>query len=100
MRLGTIARITSDKGFGFITPCGRGKDIFFHATGVVGEQFDQLKIGQGVSYELETPSVAGDRPRAVKVEPCDEKLLGRTAEEEEPAKRHPRARRRKPTWRG
>jgi cold shock CspA family protein len=100
MLLGTIARIVSDKGFGFITPCGRGKDMFFHSTGVVDEQFDQLRVGQAVSYEIEAPKAAGDRPRAINVKPCDEKLLGRTAEDEEPAKWHPRARRRKPTWRG
>jgi CspA family cold shock protein len=100
MLLGTIARIVSDKGFGFITPSGRGKDMFFHSTGVVDEQFDQLRVGQAVSYEIEAPKAAGDRPRAINVKPCDAKLLGRTAEDEEPAKWHPRARRRKPTWRG
>ena len=100
MQLGTISRIVSDKGFGFITPCGRGRDLFFHSSGVVDEQFEQLKEGQAVSFEIEPPKIAGDRPRAAKVQPCDEKLLGRTGDDEEPTTWHPRARRRKPTWRG
>ena len=99
MLLGTISRIISEKGIGFITPCGPGRDVFFHMSAVVGEQFEQLKEGQAVSFDLERTKDKGDRPRAAKVQPCDEKLLGRTGPDEPPATRHPHARGRKPTWR-
>lgn len=99
MLLGTVSRIISEKGIGFITPCGPGRDVFFHYSAVVGEQFEQLKEGQAVSFEIERSKDKTDRPRAAKVEPCDQKLLGRTGADEPPATRHPRARGRKPTWR-
>ena len=99
MGIGVISKILSEKGIGFITPCDQGGDVFFHFSAVVGEQFEQLKEGQSVSFDLDRTKGTRDRPRAAKVEPCDEKLLGRRAADEPPLARHPRARRRKPTWR-
>ena len=100
MPIGTILKIVSDKGIGFIKPCDEGADVFFHYSVVVGEQpFEQLKEGQAVSYDLDRSKEARDRPRAAKVAPCDKKLLGAQAEDERLPARHPRARRRKPTWR-
>ncbi len=52
MNTGTIARIVSDRGFGFITMEGAEKDIFFHATKFDGD-FDGLKEGDTVSFDLE-----------------------------------------------
>ena len=52
---GTIARLT-DRGFGFITPEGASKDVFFHAKELVGITFDELKEGDTVSFEIsDTP---------------------------------------------
>jgi hypothetical protein len=62
------------------------------------QPFEQLKVGQAVSFELDLENKDRDRPRASKVAPCDPKLLGKKGAEEDGAK-HPRARRRKPTWR-
>lgn len=52
---GTIAKIVSDRGFGFIKPDeGAEKDLFFHARSVVGESvYDDLREGDKVTYELE-----------------------------------------------
>ncbi len=99
MGIGIIAKLISDKAIGFIKPCDEGGDVFFHCTAVVGASFDQLKEGQAVSFDLDRTPGTRDRRRAAKVEPCDEKLLGRSSPPEPPATRHPRARRRKPTWR-
>ena len=99
MVIGIISKIIPEKGIGFITPCGAGRDVFFHASAVVGEQFEQLQEGQSVSFDLERTKDTGDRSRAAKVEPCDRKLLGRSGAAEVPPARHPRARNRKPTWR-
>lgn len=49
---GTIKKIT-EKGFGFITSEGLGKDLFFHSNSLVGVQFDELKEGDTVSFETE-----------------------------------------------
>jgi CspA family cold shock protein len=50
MTEGTIKKIT-EKGFGFIkTPSG--EDLFFHSSAVVGNQFEQLREGQSVSYDV------------------------------------------------
>jgi CspA family cold shock protein len=99
MVIGIISKIVTEKGIGFITPCDHGGDVFFHFSAVVGERFEQLTEGQSVSFDLDRTKGTRDRPRAAKVEPCDEKLLGRSSLPEKPATRHPRARRRKPTWR-
>ena len=49
---GTIKKIT-DKGFGFITAEGMGKDLFFHSNSLVGVSFDELREGDTVSFETE-----------------------------------------------
>ena len=51
---GTITKIVSDRGFGFIKPEEGEKDLFFHARSVVGDVvFDDLKDGDEVSYDIE-----------------------------------------------
>jgi CspA family cold shock protein len=47
---GTIKRLVSDRGFGFITQTD-GTEIFFHRSKVTGDAFDSLTEGQRVSYE-------------------------------------------------
>lgn len=49
---GTIKKIT-DKGFGFITGEGMGKDLFFHSNSLVGVSFDELREGDAVTFETE-----------------------------------------------
>lgn len=49
---GTIKRLV-DKGFGFITPEGQDKDVFFHSSALVDVTFDQLKVGDAVTFETE-----------------------------------------------
>ena len=56
MAQGTIKKLVSDRGFGFIVPDGEtaapGKDLFFHRTDVQGTGYDALREGQTVSYVL------------------------------------------------
>jgi CspA family cold shock protein len=100
MPIGFIAKIISGKGIGFIAPHDGGQDVFFHYSVVAGEQFDQLAEGQNVSYDLDQTEDTNDRPRAARVTPSEEKRpTGGKAADEAPVARHPRARRRKPTWR-
>lgn len=60
---GSISRLT-DKGFGFITPEGGDKDIFFHSSALEGVSFEELNEGDNVTFESE-PSDRG--PRAINV---------------------------------
>lgn len=61
---GTIKRLVTEKGFGFITPEGADKDIFFHSTGLVGVQFAELKLGDIVTFDTEESDKG---PKAVNV---------------------------------
>jgi CspA family cold shock protein len=50
---GTIKKMVSEKGFGFITAEGLQKDLFFHSNSLVGVTFDELREGDTVSFETE-----------------------------------------------
>ena len=60
---GTIKTLT-DKGFGFISREGEEKDLFFHSNELSGVTFDQLRVGDNVTFEV-TESPKG--PAAVNV---------------------------------
>lgn len=46
---GRIVRV-KDKGFGFIKPDEGGPDIFFHATGLKGADWDAVHEGRQVTF--------------------------------------------------
>ncbi len=48
---GTIKTLT-DRGFGFITREGETKDLFFHSKELQGVTFDELKVGDIVTFEV------------------------------------------------
>lgn len=52
MATGTVARVVTDRGFGFIKPDDGGQDIFFHHSSMSPGSFDQLREGQSVEYEV------------------------------------------------
>ena len=51
MTEGTIARLT-DRGFGFIAREGEEKDLFFHSNELDGVEFNDLKEGDKVTFEV------------------------------------------------
>ncbi len=55
MATGTIKKLVSDRGFGFIQEAD-GNDLFFHRSAVTGASFDELREGQSVTYEKEMDS--------------------------------------------
>ncbi len=65
MTTGTIKKLVRERGFGFIEE-PNGQDIFFHASGVQGVQFDELEEGETVEYEAESDT-KGRGQRAVNV---------------------------------
>ena len=52
MQEGIIARLT-DKGFGFISREGEEKDLFFHSNELVGVDYNDLREGDKVTFEVE-----------------------------------------------
>jgi len=47
---GTVKRLVSDKGFGFVA-AQDGTEYFFHRSACVGVRFDELREGQSVTFE-------------------------------------------------
>jgi len=62
---GTIKKVIRDRGFGFIRS-SEGEEIFFHRSSLQELNFDGLREGQNVEFEM----VKGDKgPRATAVRP-------------------------------
>ena len=60
---GTIKTLM-DRGFGFIAREGETKDLFFHSKELKGVAFDDLKVGDTVTFDV----VNGEKgPSAVNV---------------------------------
>ncbi|HLQ61035.1 MAG TPA: cold shock domain-containing protein [Candidatus Acidoferrales bacterium] len=64
MQNGTIKKLVSERGFGFIA-AEDGKEYFFHRSGTEGN-FDDLRGGEQVSFEIEA-SPKGPRAGRVRV---------------------------------
>ena len=65
MAQGTIKKLVTDKGFGFIK--GENGELFFHRSALEGANFEELSEGQSVSYD-EGHGPKG--PRAENVRPA------------------------------
>lgn len=48
---GTIKTLT-DRGFGFISRDGEAKDLFFHSKDLNGVTFEELKVGDVLTFEV------------------------------------------------
>lgn len=48
---GTIKTLT-DRGFGFISREGETKDLFFHSKELKGVTFEELKVGDMVTFDI------------------------------------------------
>jgi CspA family cold shock protein len=64
MANGTIRRLITDRGFGFIQRA-EGEDLFFHRSELQGVQSAMLREGQKVEFEM--GQGRDGRPQAVKV---------------------------------
>lgn len=64
MAQGTIKKLISNKGFGFIE--GDGGELFFHSSAVENSSFDDLREGQSVEF---TEGHGPKGPRAESVRP-------------------------------
>ena len=52
MAKGTVKWFSNQKGYGFITPDGGGKDVFVHHSAITGEGYKTLDEGQKVEFEV------------------------------------------------
>ena len=59
---GTIKKKVSDRGFGFIAREGEAKDLFFHSNDLNGVTFEDLQVGDNVTFEV----VNGDKGPSAK----------------------------------
>jgi CspA family cold shock protein len=68
MAQGTVKKLVTERGFGFILPDGAAadKDLFFHHSNVEGGGFNGLEEGAAVTYELGTDERRGT-PKAIHV---------------------------------
>ena len=64
MPQGTIKKLVTDRGFGFIS--AEGKELFFHHSALEGASIETLHEGQTVEYE-EGHGPKGPRAEKVKV---------------------------------
>lgn len=47
-----VIKTLTDKGFGFISRDGEAKDLFFHSKELNGVMFEDLKVGDNVTFEV------------------------------------------------
>ncbi|MBI3954975.1 cold shock domain-containing protein [Candidatus Gottesmanbacteria bacterium] len=48
---GTV-KTKTDRGFGFISREGEVKDLFFHSKDLSGITFDEIQVGDNVTFEV------------------------------------------------
>ena len=59
-----VIKTLTDRGFGFISREGETKDLFFHSKELSGVTFEELKVGDKVTFEV----TQGDKgPAATRV---------------------------------
>lgn len=63
---GTIKRMITDKGFGFIA-ARDATEYFFHRSACIAARFDELREGQAVSFDV-GQGPKGPRAENVRVE--------------------------------
>ena len=65
MAQGTIKKLITAKGFGFIGT-EEGSDVFFHTSAVENASFEELQEGQSVEFEL-VDGPKGPRAEGIRV---------------------------------
>ena len=66
MAQGTVNWFNESKGYGFITPADRGKDLFAHFSQIQGSGFKTLQEGQRVEFEV-APGTKGPQATQIRV---------------------------------
>lgn len=102
MRIGQIITLVADRKFGFIRSEHFREDVFFHFTTLQGLNPKRLRIGQDVEFEIdELLRINKQKLEAILVQEPTKPLSHTLQEETVPgfkAAHHPKARRKKPSW--
>ncbi|KKQ77883.1 MAG: hypothetical protein A3A96_00650 [Candidatus Zambryskibacteria bacterium RIFCSPLOWO2_01_FULL_39_39] len=64
---GTIKKPMEGKTFGFISPQGGEKDVFFHQSALVGVTLEELEEGDAVTFDITPGEEGGKGPSATNV---------------------------------
>ena len=62
---GTIKKIITEKGFGFIGREGAERDLYFRSDAVSGVKFEELKEGDAVTFEIDESGPKGPAAKDV-----------------------------------
>ena len=65
MTKGVVKWFSNQKGYGFITPEGGGKDVFVHHSAITGDGYKTLDEGQAVEFDI-TQGPKGEQASNVK----------------------------------
>ena len=65
MTTGTVKFYSIEKGYGFIQPEDKSKDVFVHVSALEKAGLSSLREGQKVSYDLETSK---DKTSAINIQ--------------------------------
>ncbi len=65
MTKGVVKWFSNQKGYGFITPEGGGKDVFVHHSAILGDGYKTLDEGQAVEFDI-TQGPKGEQASNVK----------------------------------
>lgn len=64
---GHVKRLVQKRGYGFIEPHDADEEILFYRSGVEGDAFEQLRVGQRVEFDQEPDPREPGRQRAIHV---------------------------------
>jgi len=103
MRIGIVVKIIAEKKIGFIRSADLREDVFFHFSKVELSSTQPLAEGDEVEYEIEElQRIQKEKLQAIRVRRAKRPLSARLKSSDAPklkAKHHPKALKRRPTWR-
>ncbi|MEC8557024.1 MAG: cold shock domain-containing protein [Planctomycetota bacterium] len=104
MRIGKVVKVIADKKIGFIRSAGLHDDVFFHFSVVEKIGTADLQDEEEVEFEIdELAHIEKTNLKATLVRRSSRQLEVKLRPSDAPsfrAQHHPKARKRRPTWRG